>query len=73
MPENKMKRVDTNGILERCECGARCCYLIGDGGMVVGLRCDDNCGEGFIGDDRIDLMVEWNLRIRGLRKQQTGE
>ena len=55
-------KADTNGILDRCSCGARAGWVTHYAGVAVQcLECDDGTP---MQRDKSEAMVTWNKMIR---------
>ena len=55
----KTRRIDTDGIFDRCYCGERVRLVLGD---RFGVECE--CGEAEYADSLDVVMVIWNRKMR---------
>ena len=59
-----MRNIDTDGLLDKCACGAIPVFVANRRG--VRAECLDNCGEQTVTlRDTSEAMVAWNKMIRG--------
>ena len=63
-----MIRADTDGLLDRCQCGAVAGFVTGGTGMTCAM-CADRCGQStLMHTTKEDSVTEWNIMQRQAKK-----